>query len=174
MARVSVQGNAKRLSKRKTSTSDKPRVRAERNKRPLQGIKNRVDGICKKLNTLNRLYGLDAIVMVRSEDGDFRGYQSRPELLREVQTSPGSDTRLLTPFDFPEESSSYQSSRAPQRSTRSPESTWSSDNDLTSHSPGSQSSGSSCAPKASLASQSTQRRLSNQQKLEIIGLLSWL
>lgn len=60
------------------------RKRNEKNKRPALGMQNRSRGLYRKANTFTRIYGGDALVIIRPVGGVFAGYESRPGLLSEV------------------------------------------------------------------------------------------
>jgi hypothetical protein len=74
------------------------RRRSEKNKKISQGIRNRIKGVCKKAQTFHRLYGGDAVVIVRAEGRDFTGYESRSGLLQEIRSLHG--VELLSPEDL--------------------------------------------------------------------------
>lgn len=74
------------------------RLRSERNKRFAQGVKNRVKGVCNKAHDLTRIYGGDALVIIRPTGRDVTGYESRPGLLQEIIRIPGLE--LLKPQDL--------------------------------------------------------------------------
>lgn len=67
------------------------RIRREKNKNAVQGIKNRMKGVCKKAHTFNRLYGGDALICIRASGGEFTCYQSRPNLFEELVSFPELD-----------------------------------------------------------------------------------
>jgi len=74
------------------------RKRNEKNRRPALGMQNRSKGLYRKANTFTRIYGGDALVIIRPVGGVFAGYESRPGLLSEVTSVPR--LSLLGPQDI--------------------------------------------------------------------------
>lgn len=84
------------------SIARRPRLKVNRN--PSIGMKNRQVGISKMAHTWSSLYGGDARVVIRKDNGEWGGYQSDPSLIQHLSSLRFPESQILGPYDFAEES----------------------------------------------------------------------
>ena len=100
-------------------TFDMPKYRGQQNRNPEAGMRNRQMGLGKKANTYKQFYGGDVLLLMRRQNGQIFGYQSRDGLIRDMTTWRVLESDLCTPDDFEKvsERRHLRSSRSPASST---------------------------------------------------------
>lgn len=151
------------------------RIRAEKNKKHKDGIRNRSAGLKRKAQAFHRLFGGDALLIIRAEGENFTGFQSRRGLLHEISNGP--ELELSGPQDL-ESENSRQGSPSPRpglfrlgrassfESASTPSELSLNTDESSSSTPGSQ------IPEPSKTLRlPTRAPLTAQQKEEILGIL---
>jgi hypothetical protein len=95
-----------------------PRQRGEKNKKLSCGIKNRSAGICKKVQTFNRLYGGEALVIIKPTGGSYIRFESQPGLFQTISSQARSGFRDFESFSDSEGSLQDGLSSPPSLSSR--------------------------------------------------------